>query len=99
MDYTEFIDSVVMMNKGREEDINNEKILTSFGSWQINETIKAIMYGNDYKSTDFLAYARSLHLLQAEQPVTLDKDLLEKEREEALKIAEEILQLDRGQKA
>jgi hypothetical protein len=86
-----------MLNKGRQEDYKDQKILASFGAWQIVETVKALMLGNDNKSLDFLSYGEKLGLFE-EKENSLDPNRLEKEKEQALKIADEILQLDRGQK-
>lgn len=96
MPYNDFIDSVMMMNKGREEDLNNEKLLVSFGSWQIVETVKGLMLGKDNKSLDFLSYARGLDLIK-EEGSKLDPKEIASEKEKALKTAEEILRIDRGQ--
>jgi hypothetical protein len=85
-----------MLNKGREEDYKDLKILESFGAWQIVETVKALMLGNDNKSLDFIKYATQLGLY-GEEKKSLDPNRLAEEKDRALKTAEEILRIDRGQ--
>jgi hypothetical protein len=54
------------------------------------------MLGNDNKSLDFIKYATQLGLY-GEEKKSLDPNRLTEEKERALKTAEEILRIDRGQ--
>lgn len=84
-----------MANEGFKEDFKNNMYYSSFGAWQINETIKALMNGKSNKGLNFKEYAKNLGLDENEEKKQKPKKPTKQEINKALKTAHEIIAMDR----
>lgn len=84
-----------MANEGFKEDFKNNMYYSSFGAWQINETIKALMNGKSNKGLTFKDYAKNLGLDESEGKNKKSKIPTKLEINKALKTAQEIIAIDR----
>jgi hypothetical protein len=96
--FKEFLFCVEMANEGFVEDFKNGMYHASYTAWQINETIKGLFEGKSKNSLTFAEYTEKLGI-EKKPETSEDKDLKRVERElekqKALAIANEIIQLDR----
>jgi hypothetical protein len=98
--FKKFVWCLEMANEGFKEDFKNNMYYSSFGAWQINETIKALLNGKSNKGLTFKDYAKNLGLGEEKEPNQEPKILKKLEIKQALKTAQEIIAIDRkGRKA
>ena len=82
-----------MSNVGFKEDFNNSMTFSAYAAWQINETIKSVLSGTNSGLT-FQRYLKSLGLLnETANEKKIDKTKTEHEKQEALAVANKIVQL------
>lgn len=89
MPFLDFVEVIEMINEGIREDFRDQMTLHAFGSWQIIESLKAMLGGNAKNTLSFEKYAKSLGLLEKENDLKNDNT----KKEEALKTASEIVTL------
>jgi hypothetical protein len=94
MSLDEFISVLEMLNIAVKDEYKDNMTLHAYGAWQVIETMKAMMLGDKYRPITFAEYARKMNLIEDEPVSKLQKQL---EKESALKTAEEIIRIDRGQ--
>lgn len=94
----ELFEVAEMMSAGVKEEFNNALIIETFGTWQIVETVKAAVGGKNNKATSFQDYARILGLFdqETEEERKIKALMRQMDKEEALRTAREIRELDRG---
>jgi hypothetical protein len=91
--FLSFMDYIDILNIGLKEDFTDNMTLHAFGSWQIIEALKGMLGGNKSKSTSFADYAKSLNLIEKEKDDKTKQIVRKAEKEEALKTAQNIIQL------
>lgn len=83
-----------MANEGYKEDFKNNMYHASYTAWQVNETIKG-MLGGKSKSMPFNEYVKALGLDNDKKEQTKDQKQIQLEKQQALTLAKNIIQLDR----
>jgi hypothetical protein len=90
--YGQFLDLLDDLKDALQREYKEELTISTFGSWQITEVLKAIVQGDKYKPTEFGKYIEKLGLIEAEDKDPLEKVRLEQEKQKALDDANEIIQ-------
>jgi hypothetical protein len=94
--YSEFDELQAMLKVGLKDDYRKQMSLEAFGSWQIIETLKAMLNGKDNKGMSYQEYMEQLGLWEKTTTET-NKERLKVEKEKALQKASHIVSLFKQQ--
>jgi hypothetical protein len=88
------MNNIDILNIGLKEEYTDNMTLHAFGSWQIIEALKGMLGGSKSKTTTFADYAKNLNLIEKEKDNDQTQKIINKmKKDEALKTAENIIQL------
>jgi hypothetical protein len=94
MPYKDYFEQIEILNIGLKDEFLNQMLLQAFGSWQIIETLKAMLGGKNNKEISFEKYAKSLGLIEKGN-AEINKKTAQIEAQMALQQAQKIVEMDR----